>query len=128
MTEHYLFLSCAWLRIQIAGLLKDMVDGLRVSNPQTILLSTRIQQRLRIQFTEVRPVKKSCTYPKRPVPTDDIPQILEEPLLCRSSFFGLEIPLVSLCVPAFSVIDPREAWGVGTYRKSKMGSPVLVHP
>ena len=39
---------------------------------------------------------KNATYPKGTVPTDDIPEILEEPLLRSSSFLGQEIPPVSL--------------------------------
>jgi len=39
---------------------------------------------------------KGETYPKRTVHTNDIPKILEESPLHSSSFFGLNIPLVSL--------------------------------
>ena len=59
-----------------------------------------------------------------------VPEILEEPLLCSSSFFGLEVPLVSLEVPVFSGASLQEDVKgiVGTYQKSKTGSLALVHP
>jgi hypothetical protein len=52
--------------------------------------------------------EKDDTYPKRTVPTNDVPKILEEPLLWSSSFFGQEIPHVSLGVFTFSVINSQE--------------------
>jgi len=35
-------------------------------------------------------------YPERTLPTNDVPELLEEPLLDSPDFFGHEIPLVSL--------------------------------
>ena len=52
--------------------------------------------------------EKSETHSKRTIPTNDVPEILEEPLLYPSSFFSLEIPLVSWKVFAVSAIDSRE--------------------
>lgn len=71
----------------------------------------------------------SRTYPQRTVPMNDIPKFLQEPLLCSSSFFGLEIPLVSLKVPKFSgtTLGEDTKGVMGTYQRSKTGSPVLVH-
>ena len=48
------------------------------------------------------------TYPKRAVPTNDIPEILEEPPLRPSSFFNLMIPLVSLKGFTLSAIGHRD--------------------
>jgi len=72
------------------------------------------------------------TYPKRTVPTNDVPEFLEEPPLHSSSFFELNIPLVSLKASTFSVISHREevkglCCPLGTYRRSKMGSPAQAH-
>lgn len=39
---------------------------------------------------------------------NDVPEILEEPLLRSSSLFGLEIPLVSLKVPKISGTNLRK--------------------
>ena len=39
--------------------------------------------------------QKTKTYPEWTVPANDVPEILEEPLVPSSSFSGLEIPLVS---------------------------------
>ena len=71
----------------------------------------------------------SKTYPQRTVPMNNIPEILQEPLLCSPSFFGLEIPLVSLNVPKFSdtTLGEDTKGVMGTYQRSKTGSPVLVH-
>jgi len=41
---------------------------------------------------------KDKTHPKRAVPTNDVTEGLEELPRCPSSFFGLNIPLVSLKV------------------------------
>ena len=73
------------------------------------------------------------TYPKWAVPTNNVPESLEEPPFCSSSFFDLKIPLVSL-IRSRSVLHVTGRGGkglvnpLGTYRKSKMGSPVPVHP
>ena len=48
---------------------------------------------------------QGVTYSKRTVPTNGIPVILEESLLCPSSVLVLEIPLVSLKGFTFSAID-----------------------
>jgi len=48
------------------------------------------------------------TYPKRAVPANDVPEFLKEPLLCSSSFFDQEVPLVSLRVVTLSTIDLQE--------------------
>ena len=37
-----------------------------------------------------------ATYPKGTIPTNDVPEILEVPLLHSSGFLTQEIPLVSL--------------------------------
>ena len=50
---------------------------------------------------------KNETHAKRTVQTDNVSEVLEEPLLHLSSS-GLEIPLVSLRVFTVSAIDPRE--------------------
>ena len=47
-------------------------------------------------------------HPKGTVTTSDVPEILEEPLIRCSSFFGLDIPLVSLKVFAFSPVNLLE--------------------
>jgi len=49
--------------------------------------------------------KKREAYPERTVPTDNVPELLEEPLLRSSNLFGHEIPLVSLEVSTFSAIS-----------------------
>ena len=48
------------------------------------------------------------TYPKGTVPTNGVPEILEEPLLRPSSIFTLEIPLVSLKGFTLSAVDLQE--------------------
>jgi len=73
------------------------------------------------------------TYPKRTVPTNDVPELLEEPLLRPANFFSHEIPLVSLNDLVFSATDPPEegerieVGPLGTYQKSRTGLPALVH-
>jgi len=53
-----------------------------------------VSVRVRMRDSGARSVKRD-TYPKRAVPADDVPELLEEPLVRRSSLSGLEIPLVS---------------------------------
>ena len=48
------------------------------------------------------------TYPKGSVPTNDVPEVLQESLVRCSSFSGLEVPLVSLNGSAFSAIGLQE--------------------
>ena len=65
---------------------------------------------------------------------NDIPEVLEEPLLRSSGRLYQDIPLVPLKVFVFSVTDTRAEWkGITydppeTYQRSKTGSPVLVYP
>ena len=91
-----------------------MVDGLGVRDPQAIFLGTRTKvfgQRGRIQRAGVFSAGVD-TYPKWTVPTNDIPEILEEPLLWSSSFFRHEIPLVSLGISSSALwIHRRERKG-----------------
>jgi len=47
-----------------------------------------------MQDSGVCPIENE-TYPERTVPADDVPEILEEPLIRRSGLSSLEIPLVS---------------------------------
>jgi len=73
------------------------------------------------------------THPKGTVPTDNVPEVLEEPLLHSSSFFSREIPLVSLKVFTLSAIGRQEEIRdefdpPGTYQKSKTGLSALVYP
>lgn len=55
----------------------------------------------------MRPIK-CATYPERTFPTNGGPEVLEEPLLRSSGFFGPEIPLVPLKTFAFSAIGQQE--------------------
>ena len=64
---------------------------------------------------------------------NDIPEIFEELPLRSSTIFGLEIPLVSLRVFAFSFIDFHKGvketkLAPRTYQKSRTGSRVLGCP
>lgn len=71
------------------------------------------------------------TYPQRTIPTNDAPEILEEPSLCFSDFFSHEIPLVSLKVLTFGVIytwDPGEKGARLTYRKPRTDLLALGYP
>lgn len=75
-----------------------MVDGLRVCNPQEILLracADSFSQELEYRTPGARSTK-GVIYPKWTVPTNDIPELLEKPLLYSSGFFDQDIPLVSL--------------------------------
>ena len=59
--------------------------------------------------TKCRNLFDECVaYPKRTVPMNGIPKILEESLLCPSSIFALYIPLVSLKGFTFSAVDLQE--------------------
>jgi len=43
---------------------------------------------------------------------NNVPEILEEPLLCSSRFLNYKIPLVSLEIFTFSAIDSQEVKGL----------------
>ena len=68
------------------------------------------------------------TYPKRTVPTNDVPKSLKEPPLCSSSFLGLKIPLVSLKVFTLSAIcHRREVRGARSTHWGHTEDPRWVH-
>ena len=51
---------------------------------------------------------KGWPYPKNAVPTNDIPELLEESLLRSPSFFCEKIPLVPLTVFTFNTVNLQE--------------------
>ena len=67
------------------------------------------------------------TYPKRTVPTNDVPEILEEPLLYSSSIFGQDIPLVSLGGFRSSSTDVRRRERVKSTLRGRTKNPRWVH-
>ena len=94
--QRYLFPRVARLCIEIPGFLHDVVYCLRICDPQAILLHIRTS-RFSQEFERgsgARSIKRD-TYPERTIPADDVPELLEKPLIRCSSLSGLEIPLVS---------------------------------
>ena len=72
--------------------------------------------------------EESVAYPKRTIPTNSIPEILEEPLLCPSSVFALEIPLVTLKGFALSAVDLQdEVERAGLTLRGHTENPRWVH-
>ena len=106
--QRHPFPRAARFRVQITRFLEDVTNGLRVCHPQTILLHAPMISVKNSNTNHRRIFSKNMTYPQRTIPTNDIPEILEEPLLRHSSIFGQKIPLVSLKVFALSALDPQE--------------------
>ena len=76
--------------ISSCGILENVVDGLGVRNPQTVLLFGE-------DVVNAQPMRvRSRTYPKRTIPTSDSSVVLQDALFNDASILDLPIPLVTL--------------------------------
>ena len=127
--QRHPFPKDVWPHVQITGFLKDVTDGLRICRPQAILLHARTNGLSR-EF-ECRTPSLFCdsvAYPKRTVPVNYVPEILEEPLLRSSSVFAPDIPLMSLKISTLSAIDLQDkVEGVRLTLRGHTENPRWVH-
>ena len=71
---------------------------------------------------------KNVTYPKKTAQTNDVSEIVKEPLLCSSSFFSQHTQLMSLKAPTFSAtVIQWEAKGDGWSPRGRTEYPRWAH-